>query len=1242
MEVNIKTLEFTTSKLSKIVFIRNYSKYFDKYIKLNFKSIIFVIIVLSCLNGLHAYCQEYIIDTLQNYIIDTSEFIVDTGNYTPLQRFGDDILIKNQWMPYDEVGALAGSGCYDPDDNKYYLYGGRRLIVINGDSNAILYPLTLTETGDVSEPYIVNWYCHPKMIAYNSGNGIIPNKVYCIYREWASEVSYGDKAKIKIFDASDDPEISTIVFLENLYYEYKSSFVKYDNNYEHAYWVINYNSSGMSKSKVEVINGLDNTIENISSLNKYIYDLEFNDDGSEIFLSTDDSIIVRDPNMAPIDCIYPIGNPRTLVYNSISSKLYAGLSGQNMIAVVDDIAGFPIHYITNIPYAGGTIQGCFNSEDNKVYFTQQNRFTNNGWILIIEGNYELEYLDFEGAESIIYNPYSDAIFCGGLFTVQCIDGNTNQIINAENIYRSSNFIFNSNNNQICSVSKQGNVEFLSSTGDFINRLFIGGRIFHSCYNNKENKIYLCQTMSKPSFVSIIDGNTSEIISNAEIDASINSCSYNYHSNKIFVGGLYTNQYYVINGSSQNVEAIDINGDVFRLFSGPHEKVYASVHADQYYIYVINADSYSYKSISLGNKCINSFCYDQYHNPERLFAGSYTNELIVIDADHNSIITQINLGYNNYRIAEIEFNPINNKIYCISISPSVSNCDSFLSIIDGETYEYEIFHYINNPWDNPVSIEYADKENKLFVISTFYLTAISGETNEILMNQDLYGTNILGMEYNEYNNRIYLQREYYVADNVLVPELNIISLSANDFSQFSFIPFEEKTVYCGIFLRDVPLDILFNCIDNKLYVSNFGFSNVSIIQCAPEIRTIHPRWNWLSFPRLDRDNQTNDPVDAIGFLENVDPFPSNLYIEHHEQPQNRDTYLTYDEIHQWQSHYLDYIYSDRGYKLNTDNPSESTLPCPGTVLRPDWEINLYGPDLDNWIGYFLTEPSWPLDAFEAVLDKLTMIQTQYWTMVKIFGRWFATEKVGPLQYGDMVNVKCTDTTCSFRWNVPYTSGPPKGYEKTSYFTYEEKADYTPIFVELDTTDLPLEVGVFYDTICYGAERVLPGDTMVQINAYIDTTGQGEDLEFEFYYGTKSAPVGKHDYLVLNQVTGRKEPRKITTGEHRDWYLVSFKKEDAGRQAIAGNTVIGMLSIQPNPFNDMTEIGYTLNRDSWLGIRILNMQGLEIRHLAGGNYSSGNYKLYWDGKDDSGQMTKKGLYVIIVETPEEVKTVKAIRL
>ncbi|MCK4679287.1 MAG: T9SS type A sorting domain-containing protein [Bacteroidales bacterium] len=414
------------------------------------------------------------------------------------------------------------------------------------------------------------------------------------------------------------------------------------------------------------------------------------------------------------------------------------------------------------------------------------------------------------------------------------------------------------------------------------------------------------------------------------------------------------------------------------------------------------------------------------------------------------------------------------------------------------------------------------------------------------------------------------------------------------------------------------------------------------QCAPETRALQPGWNWLSFPRLERTG--NNSVNAQIFLENSlkpEPLPNIFQIRNLPKGDFDEVWLEYD-YGNWDINDLTNISSDLGYKLEIDEQyfNDNYFSISGTILSSSHAIDLYGGSgQENWIGYFLTEPRWSEDAFAGVWDKLTMIKTQYWTMAKIFGHWFVDSKVGPLQYGDMVVVKCTED-CSFQWNVSAPPHAPKGYVATEYFTYEEQADYTPIYVELDTTDLPLEVGIFCDTVCYGAEVVNTGDTMVQINAYIDTTGLGGELEFAYHYALKRAHLAKSEYYIYNTITGRMEPGKIRKGDNKEWYWVSFKKEDS--EAITTAPTVELLSVQPNPFNESVMIKLSVNKKTVITVRITNMQGKEIKTLMQGYQLSGHYQLTWDGSNQAGITSDPGIYLLIIETPGQVVTNKLIRM
>jgi len=77
--------------------------------------------------------------------------------------------------------------------------------------------------------------------------------------------------------------------------------------------------------------------------------------------------------------------------------------------------------------------------------------------------------------------------------------------------------------------------------------------------------------------------------------------------------------------------------------------------------------------------------------------------------------------------------------------------------------------------------------------------------------------------------------------------------------------------------------------------------------------------------------------------------------------------------------------------------------------------------------------------------------------------------------------------------------------------------------------------------------------------------------------------------------------------------------------------------PNPFNPTTTIQYSLPKVSEVTIKIFNVMGQVVNTLVQGQKQPGNYQVFWDGKDNSGQQVPSGVYYyqIIAKNFKDVK-------
>jgi len=238
-------------------------------------------------------------------IIDTIEVFVDsTAN--ELTSFGDDYLDDTVWMPDELGGCLPVDVCYNSANNKFYLFGGRRVIVIDGATNNVLDAITVSSKGDISAANL--WSELPQhRLVYNSIN----NKIYCA--TYDAELIVIDGYTDDIITIHTDPEIVNLAFASLIYIETTNRL----------YWLLN---DYFTYRKIKMFDGENDEFLLEYSGTYWIYDIVCNPSGDKIYLSKDTNVrILNAFDFSLISYITLPIHPGTIVYNPTSNKVYADI-----------------------------------------------------------------------------------------------------------------------------------------------------------------------------------------------------------------------------------------------------------------------------------------------------------------------------------------------------------------------------------------------------------------------------------------------------------------------------------------------------------------------------------------------------------------------------------------------------------------------------------------------------------------------------------------------------------------------------------------------------------------------------------------------------------------------------------------------------------------------------------------------------------------------------------------------------
>lgn len=400
--------------------------------------------------------------------------------------------------------------------------------------------------------------------------------------------------------------------------------------------------------------------------------------------------------------------------------------------------------------------------------------------------------------------------------------------------------------------------------------------------------------------------------------------------------------------------------------------------------------------------------------------------------------------------------------------------------------------------------------------------------------------------------------------------------------------------------------------------------------------------WLSFPVLDdRTYLDNEYWNELGHLfeAHMSGAPYNAQLNQIQWSYYGETQsMYYDPFHEdWQNS-LERAIQPKGYKVKFNTGiSIDPIVVNGFKADPDttpatWTVSVAGQPFENWIGYYVPFTKKAGDALSRLLpgsikdkylDYVYSIKTRHWGTCRLFAQpgspWIIDPDTYTLSEGETVALfLLPDAPSEMFWNAMPDPVPPYEKPPATAFSFEEKLDYTSVFIEFDPADLPDEVGLYVNGVCKGAAVV--DSSLIDACFYNEVAKDGGELEIVFYYDGKGKKAAK-GWTSYNPDSMVFENSGINVNNIGNYAYISFK---SGEGDSPFPLVTNLQPNYPNPFNPSTNISFILAKDMNTRLDIYNLRGQRVKTLCKNQLTKGKHTYVWSGQDDQGHPVASGIY------------------
>jgi len=399
-----------------------------------------------------------------------------------------------------------------------------------------------------------------------------------------------------------------------------------------------------------------------------------------------------------------------------------------------------------------------------------------------------------------------------------------------------------------------------------------------------------------------------------------------------------------------------------------------------------------------------------------------------------------------------------------------------------------------------------------------------------------------------------------------------------------------------------------------------------------------KWYWVSFPVLN--TVTENALVACEFFKELLFTHINENCELHPSYLDRIVWMVggaFPSRIRWQfsdwtpNKITHFVSSPQGYKIKLLERAPATVILKETGFRTpsDTQFPIYGGEVENWLGYFRADSTWPHEVFASIWDDITMIRTKSWCLVRSDqdgDYWGLHGKVTTLNDGDMVIVT-TLNDHTFQWNNADAT-PPETKALPEYFVFDEKQDYVPVYLSIPDSLMTglKEIGLYLDGVCKGA--VVIEDNIEQISAYLGIDEKLTDgvVEFVFYYNDGKSQ--QQDKKTVRMDPGRLCARYVNGNGRYPYFSINITTRDMDN-VVPPELALGQN--YPNPFNPSTTISYQLPASGQVRLDIYNVRGQLVRTLVDAEQNAGSHSVVWNGTDKAGQNVASGIYFYRLSSP-----------